>query len=165
MRNRTRIAVIALVAMLGVGAAGLAWAWFNETTAATASGGSNANMVALDAGAASYTTDTADNKLWPNHFATVKIPLGNTNPVPVELISVTVNPTGTTGSCAADLEQNASSLSMLDDAGNAISGFVIPANKTYTLVITNGVKLKATADTACQATSFTTGWDIKAENR
>jgi hypothetical protein len=161
MRKRTRIAVIALVVALGFGASGLAWAYFSETTNAQAAGGGTATMAALVVETPTYVYDSGDNKLWPGHAADVKIPLKNTNAVPVQIMSVTA--AGVVSSCAG-ITQDATSLSLWNGA-TQISDGIIPSNATYTLVITDGVKLDASATAACETQGFSTEWNVVAENR
>ncbi len=163
MRKRTRIAVIALIVALGFGASGLAWAYFSETTNAVAGGGANGNMSALVNGTAEYTYDNDDDVLFPGHSAAVKIPLTNDNPVAVEIISIV--PGAPAGTCASELEFSLAGAKLQTTGGVDVTGWQIPADTTYHLVLPAGVKLKTSATNACEGTAFSTTWTINAENR
>lgn len=168
MRNRTRIAVIALVAFLGLGATGLAWAYFSQTTSAQADGATG-NMSALVQGATTYEfPSSTDGKLWPGHSGNVIIPLENKNGVPVLVKTITGTAVG--GSCASNISQSTSTWALYAPGvgapvadQNSASNAIIPAGATYTLVITNGVTMNTTA--TCQNVNFSSTWSILAENR
>ncbi len=162
MRKSIKAIVITGAVALGAATTGIGWAWFSQTTNASAAGGGNATMQALAQGSATYAYDTSDNKLWPGHAATVRIPLENKNAVPVEIISVAA--AGKTSSCA-DLVTDATSWSIVDTNGNTVGNKRVPASASYTLVINNGVSLPDTATSTCENQGFSTSWTIVGENR
>lgn len=162
MRKSIKAIAVTGAAVLGISTVGIGWAYFTESTNASASGGANANMQALAQSDATYVYDTADNKLWPGHAADVRIPLTNNNPVAVEVMTVTA---GAVTSNCGDLTPSATTWAVIDGNGNAVANKQVPTGATYTLVITDGVGLDSDATNACEAQGFSTAWTITAENR
>lgn len=164
MRNRTRIAVIALVAMLGIGAAGLAWAYFTGTTNATASGGVGGSLTSLEQVSTQYVYEPGQTALYPGHAADVRIEVKNNNQVPVEIVTITAGAINTTTpGCATALETVVSGHHI--EGASPANSFVIAAGATVVLKLPAGVKMKTTADNSCAGTGFATSWSIGIENR
>ncbi len=164
MRKRTRIAVIALVALLGIGVAGISWAWLTSTATATAGGGAGGTLVALTPGATQYVYETGQTALYPDHEADVRLEITNSNQVPVEIMTVVPGATTTTTpGCAAFLVTSAATY-VIEGASPA-NNMVIPAGATVVLNITDGVGMSNTATNACAGTGFSTSWTINVENR
>jgi hypothetical protein len=162
MRKTVKGIVVSTAAVLGIATVGIGWAYFSQTTNASATGGGSANMSALVQGDASYSYDTPDGKLWPGHAADVRIPLTNNNAVPVEVKTVTAG--SRSGNCAA-LALSATTWSVVDGNNASVADKQIPAGQTYTLVVEDGVALPDTAGNACQNQGFSSSWTITAENR
>lgn len=165
MRKRTRIAVIALVAMLGFAGAGIAWAWFSSTTTATASGGAAGSLAALTPGGTQYVYETGQTALYPNHAADVRLQITNGNQVPVEIVSVVPGAKSTTTpGCDAFLVTSVAGGYVIEGASPA-NNLVIAAGATVVLNITDGVAMDDDADNSCAGTGFSTSWTINVENR
>ncbi len=161
MRKSIKAIAVTGAAVLGISTVGIGWAYFTETTNAQASGGGTANMSALAVDTPAYVYDSTDNKLWPGHAADVHIPLKNNNAVPVQIMSVAAD--SVTSDCSG-ISQDASSIALWNGSTQVTDG-IIPNGATYTLVITDGVKMGTGATTACENLGFSTKWNIVAENR
>lgn len=170
MRKRTRIAVIALVAALGFGASGLAWAYYTETATANAVDGKSADMKALVITEnPTYVYDNADG-LYPGHNASVKIVVSNPNKVAVTVTKVTNTEETVT---AQDQTNNPYCKNQLDVAvtpaftgngGPNADSLVVPADGAITLTLTNAISLAANTTNVCQGMDFDLKYDVESTN-
>lgn len=175
MRKRTRIAVIALVAMLGFGAAGLAWAAFTKTSTATAVGGSGGQLVDLQTLNTAYVYQDSAPDLYPNKSATVKLHVKNPNDVAITVTGIAGSGKNVTTVVAADapycaglLNQNAIATFDVHNTSDVltnddVTSYTIPAGAEVVLVLTNGLTF-GDADNRCQNMDFSTIWSISIAN-
>ncbi len=176
MRKRTRLAVIALAAVLGVSALGVAWAVFSETVVASATGGKGENLAAVQPLSYAYVYDTGHAGLFPGRNADTRIQVKNPNTVDVTVTSVVPDSPASSSKTvtaasgvAADStycsnKLTVSTTSPTDFTIEGRSDHVIPAGESVVLIIPNSVALDISADNRCEGMDFTTHWDIAISN-
>lgn len=174
MRKRTRIAVTALVAVLGFGAAGLAWAAYTETTQAEAAGGAGGDLLPVATASPTYIYDNPpQNQLFPDHEASVTFQVTNPNHIDVNVTGISagagwVNVTGGTNPnnnatrtiCEGKLSADTPVVFLIN--GNPTT--LIPANSTVTVKLVDAINLAVDAPNSCQGMVFDTEWDIAIAN-
>lgn len=164
MRKRTKSAIVAAVAVLGIATAGISWAYLTSTTNANAAGGASGNLSALAQVSTEYVYEAGQTTLYPGHAADVRITVKNNNEVPVEIVAITAASINTTTpGCATALETAVSGHHI--EGASPANSFVIAAGATVVLNLPDGVKMKTTADNSCAGTGFSTAWTINIENR
>jgi hypothetical protein len=174
MRNRTRLAVIAIVAALGVTTIGVSWAWFTETQVADASGGAGADMLPMTVTAPVYVYENGQNGLYPNRWADLKLTVANPadNNINVTVTSVvpaTTNPKNV----SATIPNSSANRSyceglLIMSAGPTIAAeagdLVLIPGESVVVVLDNAVALDPSADNRCQGMTFETQWNVVAQN-
>ncbi|MEV0717376.1 hypothetical protein [Asanoa sp. NPDC050611] len=166
MQKRSKRVVAATLAAMGVIAiGGVAYAFFESSTATA--NGSSADMAPLTVGteANAPSLDFAGNetKLWPNvggnHVAQALVHVTNTNEVSVRVTAADITgavqfAAGTPAECVGKIKVTPT---IALDGGDHVIG----AGGTDVLRLT-GVTLDEDAPNTCQAAQFTTTWTVKA---